>query len=79
EQKDRGFAALLETAGQFFYVMIIGGNGVIVAPLVGSYCVVSMIFSRIFLKEKLEKKRCISAAAVIAGIILLGVAEGLAE
>jgi len=77
DQRDRGAAALFEVAGQFFYVFIIGGNGVIVAPLVSAYCVVSMILSRVVLKEKLTKAQYAVAAAVVAGIVLLAGAEAL--
>lgn len=75
DQKNRAAAALFETAGQFFYVFIIGGSGIIVAPLVSAYCVISMIFSRIFLREKLSKAQYTVAAVVVMGIVLLAVAE----
>ena len=44
-----------------------------------AYCVVSIALSRIFLKEKLPGKQYASVAIVIVGIILMGIAEGLAE
>ncbi len=75
QQKDRTLAALFETAGQFFYVFIIGGSGIIVAPLVSAYCVVSMLLSRIVLREKLSRAQYAVAAVVVTGIILLAVAE----
>ena len=77
DQRDRGVAALFEVAGQFFYVFIIGGNGVVVAPLVSAYCVVSMILSRVILKEKLSRAQYAVAGAVVAGIVMLAVAEEL--
>lgn len=77
KEKDKGFAAVLETAGQFFYVFAMGANAVVAAPLVASYAVFSVIFSRIFLKELLKGKQYIVIGIVIAGIVLLGVAEGL--
>ncbi|MFZ1394468.1 MAG: DMT family transporter, partial [Trichococcus flocculiformis] len=57
DQKDRGLAAIFETLGQFFYVFAISANAVIVAPLISSYSMVSVILSRIFLKEKLTAKQ----------------------
>ncbi len=75
----KGAAALLETAGQYFYVFAMSGRAIIVVPLVSSYCVFSVIFSRLFLREKLQKKQYAAIAAVVAGILLLGVCEGLAE
>ncbi len=79
DQKDRTLAAVLETAGQFVYVYAMSGNGAVAAPMVGSYCIVSMLLSRLFLKEKLTKWQYAAVAAVVAGIIILGVVEGLSE
>ena len=78
EQKDRGTAAIFETIGQFTYVFALSGNGVVAAPMVAAYCIVSLILSRIFIKEKLQGKQYLSVAIVIFGIILIGVSEGLA-
>ena len=71
-------AALCEEAGQFFYVYAFSGRAVIAAPMISSYCIISVILSRIFLKEKLYGGRLVSVCTVIGGIFLLGVAEGLA-
>ncbi len=71
-------AAVFETAGQFVYVRAMsGGNGVISAPMIAAYSIVSVILSRIFLKEKLPIKQYIAVTAIIAGIIILGVLEGM--
>lgn len=78
DQRDRGIAAIFETAGQFTYVYAMSGNGVVAAPVVASYCVVSVILGRIFLKEKLSKPQYAVISAVVVGIALLGLAEGLA-
>lgn len=79
KQGSRFLAAAFETAGQVFYVGVIGANAVVAAPMIASYCVVSVILSRIFLKEKLQKKQYAVVIAVVIGIILLGISEGLAE
>ena len=79
EQKHRSMAAVLETAGQFTYVYAMSGNAAVAAPMVGSYCIVSMLLSRLFLKEKLTRRQYIAVGAVIAGIIILGILEGLGE
>jgi len=76
-EKDRVLAAAFETAGQFTYVMIIGGNAVIVAPIVGSYCIASVVLSRIFLKEKLTVPQYICVITVILGLIIVGISSGL--
>lgn len=78
-QKSRFFAAIFETAGQGVYVYAMSGNGVVVAPMIASYSIVSLILSRIFLKEKLTKWQYLAVSVVIIGIALLGVLEGLAE
>jgi len=76
-QKDKMLAAICETAGQFTYVFAMSGSAVIAAPIISSVCAFSVIFSRIFLKEKLTKKQYIAIVTIITGIILLGVAEEL--
>ena len=78
-QGNRGIAAVFETAGQATYVFAMSGNGIVAAPMIASYCVVSMILSAIFLKERLEKKQYAMLAIVIVGIVMLGLVEGLAE
>lgn len=77
EQKDRLLAAVFETAGQFAYVFIIGGNAFVAAPMVASYCVVSVILSAIFLKEKLSLRQYLIIAVVVLGIAALAISEGL--
>ena len=75
----RLLAAVFETVGQYAYAHVIGGSAAVTAPMVGSYCVVSVVLSRLILKEKLPKKQYISILITFAGILLLGLAEGLAE
>lgn len=79
EQGPRLGAAVFETAGQFVYVRAMSGNGIIAAPMIAAYSIVSIILSRIFLKEKLPWKQYVAVAAIIVGIIILGVLEGMAE
>jgi len=75
EEKPKLFASLFETAGQFFYVFAMAGNSVISAPIVGSYCILSMILSRIFLKEKLTKKEYLGISLVVIGIVILSILD----
>ena len=77
QHKDKILAAVFETAGQFTYVYALGGVDAIAAPILSSVCVVSLLLSRIFLKEKLSKKTYAFIAVVIFGILLLAVAEEL--
>lgn len=73
EQKNRGLAAIFETLGQFFYVYAISSNAVVVAPMISAYSVVSVILSRIFLKEKLTSKQYLAVTGIIIGIIILSI------
>ena len=70
-QKDKIAAGLLETAGQFTYVYAMSGNGAIAAPIISSVCVVSLLLSRIVLKEKLEPTQYACLTLVIIGILAL--------
>jgi len=77
QHKDKILAAVFETAGQFTYVYALSGNGAIAAPIISSVCVVSLLLSRIFLKEKLSWKTYAFIAVVIIGILMLAVSEEL--
>jgi len=77
EQKDKALAAVCETAGQLTYVYAMAsGNGAIAAPIISAVCVVSLILSRIFLKEKLTRKQYAFIFIIIIGILMLAVIEG---
>lgn len=76
KQRDKVIAAVCETAGQFTYVYAMSGNGAIAAPIISAVCVVSVLLSRIFLKEKLNWKQYIFVALVLIGILILAVIEG---
>ena len=75
QHMDKILAAVFETAGQFTYVYALGGVDAIAAPILSSVCVVSLLLSRIFLKEKLSWKTYAFIFVVIIGILLLAVAE----
>ena len=77
QHKDKILAAVFETAGQFTYVYALGGVDAIAAPILSSVCVVSLLLSRIFLKEKLSWKTYAFIAIVIIGILLLAISEEL--
>ena len=76
KQGDKLAAAICETAGQLTYVYAMSGNGAIAAPILSSVCVVSLLLSRIFLKEKLTKKQYLFIGIIIVGILALAVLEG---
>jgi drug/metabolite transporter (DMT)-like permease len=75
-EKVKGMAAIFETAGQFFYVGAIASNAIVVAPMIASYSIVSVIWSRIFLKEKLSNKQYVMILAIIISIAVLGFYDG---
>ena len=66
--------AIFETIGQFFYIYALADTAHVAfaAPIISSYCVASVIWSRLFLKEKLSKKHYLSIAIVVIGIVILG-------
>lgn len=75
----KGLAAVFEEFGQVFYVYAMAAKPVLAAPMVGSYCIISIILSRIVLKEKLHPAQYACIFTVTAGIVLLGISEGLAQ
>ena len=68
-------AATCETLGTLTFVFAVGINPILTAPITSSYCFVTVILARIFLKERLTKKQYLSLALVIIGIALLGISE----
>lgn len=75
EERDRALAAVFETAGQYFYVFALDTNSVIVAPMIASYSIVSVLLGRLFLKEDLTFRQYVFIALVMAGIFILGFFE----
>ena len=69
--------ALCETAGQFFYIYALADTQHVAfsAPVISAYCVLSVVWSRLFLKEKLSLKHYVSIAAVAVGVVLLGILD----
>ena len=68
-------AAICETIGQFFYVYAMAADSTINASIVGSYCILSMILSSIFLKEKLSALKYLLLIIAIIGIIILAILD----
>lgn len=73
KEKVKLYAALFETFGQFFYVFAMAENSIVTAPLISSYSIVSVILSRIFLKEKLTKFQYAVIIAIMIAIGILGI------
>ena len=68
-------AAAGETFGTMTYIFAVAGNPILTAPITSSYCLVTIVLARIFLKERLTKKQYLCLAFLIIGIALLGVSE----
>ena len=66
--------AAFETAGQLAYIYALAsGEAAFAAPIISSYCMVSVLWSRIFLKEKLSWKHYACIAVTFAGILIMGI------
>lgn len=76
KEKYRTLAALCETLGQFFYVGAIASNAIVVAPMISSYSIVSVILSRLVLKEKLTTKQYLVIGMIMVAIAVLGFYDG---
>ena len=68
-------AATCETLGSTAFTFAVAINPILTAPVTSSYCLVTILLARIFLKEQLTRKQYLSLAFVIAGIALLAISE----
>lgn len=67
-------AAIFETAGQFTYIMALAsGEAALAAPIISSYCMASVLWSRLFLKEKLSWKHYGCILVTFVGILIMGI------
>ena len=71
-ERPKALAACCEEFGQVFYVFAMSRNPVVAAPIVASYCIVSVLLGHVFLKEKLKPAQYACILAVIAGIVIIG-------
>ena len=67
--------AVFETAGQFAYIYALADTAHVAlsVSIIGAYCVVSVVWSWLFLKERLSWKHYLMIGLVVAGIVVLGV------
>ena len=67
--------AICETAGQFAYIYAIADTEHLAmsAPIISAYCAASVLWSRLFLKEKLSWKHYAMIALVVIGIVMIGI------
>lgn len=74
-ERPKYIGALFETAGQFAYIYALADTEHVAmsAPIISSYCIASVLWSRIFLKEKLSWKHYAAITVTVVGIIIMGV------
>ena len=75
EELVRCGAATGETFGTMAFTFAVGISPILTAPIASSYCFVTIVLARIFLKERLTRKQYLSLALLVVGIALLGVSE----
>lgn len=66
--------ATFETIGQFAYIYALTDKEHVAlsAPIISSYCAASVLWGRLFLKEKLSWKHYICILLTVAGIAIIG-------
>ena len=64
--------ATCETIGQVFYMAVMFSDFTVGMVIISAYCALSVLWGRVFLKEKLSIKHYIAIAVTFAGIVLLG-------
>ena len=71
------FGAICETAGQFAYIYAISDTAHLAmsAPIISSYCAASVLWGRLFLKEKLSWKHYAMIVTVVIGIAIMGLLD----
>ncbi len=63
---------LVETAGQYTYIYAFAfGDAALASPYIAAYSIVTVLLSRIFLKEKLKKKQYALIILILLGMITL--------
>ncbi len=69
--------ALFETAGQFAYIYAIADEDHVMyaAPIISAYCAASVLWSRIFLREKLSWRHYLMLLLIVVGIVLIGILD----
>ncbi len=75
KEASKYIGAIFETAGQFAYIYALADEEHVAmsAPIISAYCLLSVVWSSIFLKEKLSVKHYITIAVAIVGIVILGI------
>lgn len=74
-ERPKYIGACFETAGQLTYIYALNDpeHVMMSAPIISAYCVASVVWSRIFLHEKLSWKHYLMIGITVCGIVILGV------
>ena len=75
EEFIRCSAATGETFGTMTFIFAAELNPVLTAPITSFHCLLTIVFARLFLKERLSKKQYISLGFVVLGIVIIGFAD----
>ena len=79
QERPKYIAAICETAGQFAYIYALADSEHVAmsAPIISAYCLASVLWSHIFLKEKLSWKHYLMIGLAAVGIVVLGLFDEL--
>ena len=66
------FGGFCETVGQIFYMAVLFSDFSVGMVIISAYCAISVLWSRIFLREKMSWKHYLMIALVISGIVIMG-------
>ena len=62
---------ICEVVATICYLLALGRNAVLAVPVTSAYCIVTLVASRIFLKEQLKPRQYVCIASVVAGVLLI--------
>lgn len=71
--------ACFETAGQLAYIYALADSDHVAmsAPIISAYCLASVVWGRLFLREKLSWKHYVTIGIAVVGIVVLGLFDEL--
>lgn len=72
QQRDRFIASTFEAVGQITYTYAMASNAIVAAPIISSYCLVSVLLGRVILKEKLSLLQYGVILVMVVCIAMLG-------
>ncbi len=79
QERPKYIGAIFETAGQLAYIYALADSEHVAmsAPIISAYCLASVVWGRIFLKERLSWKHYLMIGIAVVGIIILGLFDEL--